>query len=267
MQTQLTLARLDKSAAGQARARELESQLQEAQEELDEYTLEKAIEDVTTALDNEYSEYEAFIEEETEKISGQISNIAQTLENILSGIEGLTNTQFTGTEMYDLYSELKQKQAAGMSVTGDAKEFMDRVWSGDYNGADQYYVGAKTASDSYEMPPAPEKEKSEDEKLAEQMTKLKGAWGSGIAANKPGDNGQVVFGGKTYYVESGQTGDDAKLYKAAYDINKYGDRDIFQFGHVAHELPRVLQRRQCGADDAHLCDERTFPPRQACKLL
>ena len=32
---------------------------------------------------------------------------------ILSGIEGLTNTQFTGTEMYELYSDLKNKQAAG----------------------------------------------------------------------------------------------------------------------------------------------------------
>ena len=40
LQTQLSLAKLDKSAAGQARARDLESQLQEAQEELDEYTLE-----------------------------------------------------------------------------------------------------------------------------------------------------------------------------------------------------------------------------------
>lgn len=227
LQTQLTLARLDKSAAGQARARELESQLQEAQEELDEYTLEKAIEDVTTALDNEYSEYEAFITEETEKISEQISNIAQTLEDILSGIEGLTNTQFTGTEMYDLYSELKQKQAAGMSVTGDAKEFMDRVSRGDYNGADQYYVGAKTASDAYKAPQAPAPELSEDEKKAQEMTKIKGAWGQGIARDSEGDNGEVVLNGTTYHVES--DGDDTSLYKAAYEINGYGDRDIFYY--------------------------------------
>lgn len=227
LQTQLSLARLDKSAAGQARARELESQLQEAQDELDEYTLEKAIEDVTTALDNEYSEYESFIKEETEKISAQISTIATTLENILSGVEGLTSTQFTGTEMYDLYSELKQKQASGMSISGDAQAFMDRVSKGDYTGADQYYVGAKQAADSYKSPTPAAPELTEDQKIAAEMTKIKGAWGQGISKNNSGDNGEVVLNGTTYHVES--KGDDPSLYKAAYEVNGYGDRDIFYY--------------------------------------
>ena len=30
---------------------------------------------------------------------------------------------------------------------------------------------------------------------------------------------------------------------------------------------RILQRRECGADDAHLRNERALPTRQACKLL
>ena len=225
LQTQLAVARLDRSASGQARARELESQLQEAQEELDEYTLERAIEDITSALDNEYSEYEAFITAETEKISAQIENIAQTLKDILSGVEGLTNTRFTGEEMYNLYSEVKQKEEAGMAVSGDAKEFMNRVSGGDYSGADQYYSAAKTASDAYEAPKAPTPELSEDEKKAQEMTKIKGAWGRGISRNSEGDNGEVVLNGTTYHVES--DGDDSSLYKAAYDINGYGDRDIF----------------------------------------
>ena len=227
LQTQLSLAKLDKSAAGQARARELESQLQEAQEELDEYTLERAIDDITTALDNEYNEYEQFIQEQVELISTQITEIATTLGNILSGVEGLTNTQFTGTEMYELYSDLKNKEASGMSVTGDAKTFMDKVAAGDYNGADQYYVGAKTAADSYTAPTPQAPQKSGDELLAEQMTKLKGAWGSGIKANNDGDNGEVVYNGKKYYIESG--GDDGSLWNAAYKINGYGDRDIFYY--------------------------------------
>lgn len=227
LQTQLSLAKLDKSAAGQARARELESQLQEAQEELDEYTLERAIDDITTALDNEYNEYEQFIQEQVELISTQITEIATTLGNILSGVEGLTNTQFTGTEMYELYSDLKNKEASGMSVTGDARTFMDKVAAGDYNGADQYYVGAKTAADSYTAPTPQAPQKSGDELLAEQMTKLKGAWGSGIKANNYGDNGEVVYNGKKYYIESG--GDDGSLWNAAYKINGYGDRDIFYY--------------------------------------
>lgn len=227
LQTQLSLAKLDKSAAGQARARELESQLQEAQEELDEYTLERAIQDITAALDNEYNEYEQFIQEQVELISTQIENIATTLNGILSGIEGLTNTQFTGSEMYELYTDLKAKQAAGMSVSGDAKSFMDKVAAGDYNGADKLYVSAKSAADSYKAPEPPKPQKSQDELLAEQMTKLKGAWGSGIKANNYGDNGEVVYNGKKYYIESG--GDDGSLWNAAYKVNKYGDRDIFYY--------------------------------------
>lgn len=229
LQTQLSLAKLDKSAAGQARARELESQLQEAQEELDEYTLERAIQDITAALDNEYNEYEQFIQEQVELISTQIENIATTLNGILSGIEGLTNTQFTGSEMYELYTDLKAKQAAGMSVSGDAKSFMDKVAAGDYNGADKLYVSAKSAADSYKAPEPPKPQKSQDELLAEQMTKVKGAWGSGIKANNYGDNGEVVYNGKKYYVESGDEGNDGYLWNAAYKVNKYGDRDIFYY--------------------------------------
>lgn len=229
LQTQLSLAKLDKSAAGQARARDLESQLQEAQEELDEYTLERAIEDITTALDNEYNEYEKFIQEQVELISTQITEIAQTLHGILSGIEGLTNTQFTGTEMYELYSDLKNKQAAGMSVTGDAKTFMDKVAAGDYNGADSYYVAAKSVADSYKAPQAPAPELTEDQKKAAEMTKIKGAWGKDMAKNNAGDNGEVILNGTTYHVQTATDGDSDGLYKAAYEVNKYGDRDIFYY--------------------------------------
>ena len=227
LQTQLTLAQLDKTPTGQAKVRELESQLQKAQDELDEYTLEKAIEDITAALDSEYSEYESFIKEETEKISAKISTIATTLENILKGIDGLTSTQFTGAEMYDLYNELKQKRASGMSISGDAQEFMDRVLKGDYTSADQYYVGAKQAADSYKSPAPKAPEMTEDQKIAAEMTKIKGAWGQGIAKNNKGDNGEVILNGTTYHVES--KGDDASLYKAAYEVNGYGDRDIFYY--------------------------------------
>lgn len=236
LQTQLALAQLDQSAAGQARARELENQLQEAQEDLDEYTLEKAIEDVTSALDSEYSEYESFINDLVEKTSEQIDNIAQTLENILSGIQGLTNTQFTGTEMYDLYSELKEKEKAGMTVSGDAREFMNRVSRGDYNGADQYYVGAKTALDEYKPPKSDSdtsgKEEPLDEKLKSRMHLLNGARGSGMKAGKIGDNGTVEYNGLTYSVENGGKVDE--LRKAAYSnrlvdggIGSFEDGNIF----------------------------------------
>ncbi len=229
LQTQLSLAKLDKSASGQARARELESQLQEAQEELDEYTLERAIDDITSALDNEYSEYEQFIQEQVELISSQIETIAQTLNGILSGVEGLTSTQFTGTEMYELYSDIKSKQASGMSVSGDTKTFMDKVASGDYNGADSYYVAAKTAADAYKAPAPQAPELTDAQKKAAEMTKIKGAWGQGMRRNNAGDNGEVILNGTTYHVQAATDGDSDGLYEAAYGVNKYGDRDIFYY--------------------------------------
>lgn len=68
LQTKLSVARLDQSAAGQARARELEAELKEAQEELDDFTLEHAIEVLTNQLENQYSEYEIFIKTKLDEI-------------------------------------------------------------------------------------------------------------------------------------------------------------------------------------------------------
>lgn len=68
LQTKLAVARLDDSAAGQARVRELESQLKEAQEDLEDFTLEHAIDEILEGLDNQSSEYENFIKKELEKI-------------------------------------------------------------------------------------------------------------------------------------------------------------------------------------------------------
>lgn len=75
LQTKLEIARLDDSAAGQARVRELESQLQEAQEELDDYTLDHAINEILSGLDNQYSEYERFIKAELEKIEAKLDKL------------------------------------------------------------------------------------------------------------------------------------------------------------------------------------------------
>ena len=77
LQTQVALARLDRSASGQARARELEAELQTAQEDLEDYTLDKAIDDLTAQLDDDLDEYEKFIQ-------AQIDIIAEKLDNIVA---------------------------------------------------------------------------------------------------------------------------------------------------------------------------------------
>lgn len=227
LQTQLALAKMDSSASGQAKVREIQAKLQEAQEDLDDYTLERAIEDITTSLDDEYSEYEKFIQEQIGEIENQITGIATTLENILSGVSGLTNTNFTGSEMYDLYTKIKEQQSSGMTVEGGTKSFVDNVSSGNFQEADKYYTKAKEVSDNYTAPTSKPTEKTEDEKIAEEMVKIKGAWGRGIAANKEGDNGIVTWNDKEYHVES--AGNDNSLAKAAYEVNGFGDRDIFYY--------------------------------------
>lgn len=86
LQTKLAVARLDGSAAGQARVRELEAELQEAQEDLEDFTLEQAIQEILDGLDNQYSEYENFIKAELKKIGEKIDG-TKPLESV--EIEGL----------------------------------------------------------------------------------------------------------------------------------------------------------------------------------
>lgn len=80
LRTQLSVARLDTSAAGQARVRELEQELEEAQSDLDDFTLEHAIDVLSKELDDQYSEYEKFINSEVTKISDKITSLEQTIE-------------------------------------------------------------------------------------------------------------------------------------------------------------------------------------------
>lgn len=79
LKTQLALANLDKSAEGQARVRELQEELESAQEDLDDLTLEKAINLLIADLDDSYNEYEHFIDDEVEKITAAIDSLKTTI--------------------------------------------------------------------------------------------------------------------------------------------------------------------------------------------
>ena len=79
LETQLAIAKLDKSAAGQAKVRELQEELESAQDELDDFTLEKAIDMLTAKLDESYNDYKKFIDNEIEKITDAIDNLKATV--------------------------------------------------------------------------------------------------------------------------------------------------------------------------------------------
>lgn len=74
LQTSLSVARLDDSAAGQARVRDLEEQLQEAQDELDEFTLEHAVDVLTAQIEASDKQFEHWIETQIDEIEQAISN-------------------------------------------------------------------------------------------------------------------------------------------------------------------------------------------------
>lgn len=78
LQAKLSVARLDQSAAGQARVRELEAELESAQEDLEDFTLEHAIDVLTDQLESTNAEWKAIIQ-------GKLDEITQLLE-------GLNNT-------------------------------------------------------------------------------------------------------------------------------------------------------------------------------
>lgn len=80
LKTQLSLARLDTSAAGQARVRELEEELAAAREELDDYTLERAIDVLCEQIDSDYDEYEQFIQSEIDRIEQAIKDLAENIK-------------------------------------------------------------------------------------------------------------------------------------------------------------------------------------------
>ena len=109
LQTRLAVARLDKSAAGQARVRELEKELAEAQEDLDDFTLEHAIEVLTDELDSQYSEYENLIKAKLDEIEALLEKLNETPDDtddkewassVLSYLEAI-KTQISQTPVKD----------------------------------------------------------------------------------------------------------------------------------------------------------------------
>ena len=78
LQTKLSVARLDQSAAGQARVRELEAELKSAQEDLEDFTLEHAIDVLTDQLESTNAEWKAIIQGKLDKITQLLGGLDNT---------------------------------------------------------------------------------------------------------------------------------------------------------------------------------------------
>ena len=84
LQQKLAVAQLDDSEAGRKRARELSADLTSAQEDLDDFTLDHAIEVLTNDLDMQYEEYKNMIDGEIDRVENAISALKDSNASTVS---------------------------------------------------------------------------------------------------------------------------------------------------------------------------------------
>ncbi len=84
LSTKLTIARLDTSAAGQARVRELEEELREAQEELDDFTLEHAIDVVTKQIEESNNQFRQIIDSGVDRLTAAIAAVGSMTSHAIA---------------------------------------------------------------------------------------------------------------------------------------------------------------------------------------
>ena len=131
LRSQLAVARLDSSASGQARVRELEEKLKEAQEDLDEYTLERAIDDITNSMDKDYEEYKSFIDDEIERLERAIKDLPNNIKVSIEHPEAQPEERPVPTEKEEKHSPWRSYQDAvddGFSnIAGASKSERSRI--------------------------------------------------------------------------------------------------------------------------------------------
>ena len=248
LRARLAAASLDNSAEGQARQRELSSELATAQEELDTYTLEHAIQDITLSMDNEYAEYEAYIKEQVNIIADKLDNISSLIKLSLDTQNLAIEMSGSASEYVDLANKMKEMgitsdeaRGANGAVTSNS-QFLDAVEKGDWKAASSYYSQAKQyVNDNYKND-AGGNDGEETEAYSDFTSGLMTipyASGEGIAkgtSGNDGDNGIITYNSAEYEIEAGE--EDPGLLQQAIDAGALkdlvgedkgiiGDRDIF----------------------------------------
>ena len=270
LQTKLSVARLDQSAAGQARVRELEAELREAQEDLEDFTLEHAIDVLTKQLESQYAEYEAFIKSKLDEITNLLEGLDTTPEvNINTDTSWVKDTL---NQIETLIKDTEGKDVVG-GTTGGSTGGGGSVWKSYQDAANAGYSNIRTASEfarggsdkekygtyakyleamynkyvgggSSSTATTTPKAKTDAEKIAEKIVKFGNASGSGMNSGKTGDNGIITWNGKEYEVENkGSHGAETNLWKAAVEVLGFSDRQIFGYdGYVYGYLDGKIQK-------------------------
>ena len=146
LQTQLAVSQLDNSAAGRARTRQIAADLQAAQEELDDFTLEHAIDVVTSELDSQYEEYKKLIDEQLKAIEEKIeelsgaSSLGDVSQNIINMADKVTakideaytsqkNTREEATRAAQTYIDEHKMTEGDRNRWGQDKAFRELLYS------------------------------------------------------------------------------------------------------------------------------------------
>lgn len=260
LQTKLSVARLDQSAAGQARVRELEAELREAQEDLEDFTLEHAIDVLSNQLESQYAEYEAFIKSKLDEITALLEGLDTTPEvNITTDTSWVKDTL---NQIETLIKDTENKEVVDNSnsgsTTGGGTPGTYEQWSeywyeqnpGVYGPPSPMPDGwtvpgtGSSSSSSSTTTTTPPKTTTEAEKIAASIVKFGNASGSGMNSGKTGDNGIIKWNNKEYEVENkGSYGADTNLWKAAVEVLGFSDRQIFGYdGYVYGYLDGKIQK-------------------------
>lgn len=216
LSTQLAVSRLDTSAAGQARTRELQASLQDAEDELDDITLEHAIEILENQLESQMVQYENFIQ-------NQIRQIEQTIKDAVK----LSTDELAAALEKAGGSSASSNSASGTGTANDGSSVStdNSSYNSTVNNAQSYLdANNKISGSNYKEPTA-------EEKMAAEIVQFGDAKGRGMNAGKTGDNGIITWNNKEYEVENkGSQDSSSTLWKAAVKIKKFQDRQIFGYG-------------------------------------
>lgn len=120
LQTLYTVSQLDTSAAGRAKTRQLAKELKDAQEELDDFTLEHAIDVVTSELDSQYDEYKRFIDGKLDAIEDAIDALGSSNSSSASGIsyEIASAAASAASKIADAIAKIDATPVVNVTVSG-----------------------------------------------------------------------------------------------------------------------------------------------------
>ena len=151
LQQKLSVAKLDGSAAGQARVRELEAELQNAQDALNDFTLEHAIDVLTAQLEAEAVETENFFQQHLDRI-----------ESLLAGLdvspEVNIDTSWAGTlleEFDNLKTEVENKIVTDEDDDSGGNSGGRTTIGGTYDTYEEYSRAWYAANEGMYGPPSP----------------------------------------------------------------------------------------------------------------